>query len=299
MADAIFNSHQPGYSNILRQSRSTYSIPVRYNMVSPKSLSAQMSISFDCRTGDTRKLFKIYLKTEPFLNAIDLRVQKRTLRETLLVEAEVTNVSGKELHLDRVAFEPTKWFTVDTHNVQSLQNVQPNVLANKEKRWILFSVGMKDPKNPANQTQQQTGRVVVVWRIDRRTAKLSTDPLKRKHLSIRRLRPGAMDLNIFVLQCPREGVLHKCFEVVLEIRSKDDYRIHPKLKFLTAKNHSIINVQQTEWDIGLLQHGGTKRIKATFAPLAPGHHPLPNIEMTCAWAGGYRAQQPNVVIRYD
>jgi len=292
--DNIFNSHQPGYANILRQSGSTLDIPVRYNMVSPKAQCAQMSISFDCRTGDTRRLFKIFLRTKPFVNAIDLRVQKRTLRETLLVEAEVTNVSGLQLELDRVAFEPTKWFTVEPHRVGN-----SNVLAKKEKQWILFSVSMKDPKNADNQTEQKTGRVVVVWRIGRRSAKLSTDLLNRKRLSIRRIRPGPMDIDVFVTKCPREGVLHEVFDVELEIRSRDDYRIHPKLKFLTAKNHSIINVQQTAWDVGTISHGQSKFVKATFAPLAPGHHPLPNVELTCAWSGGYRAQQPKVVIRFD
>lgn len=275
-ANSLYNSDK------LRASKSSLTIPVRYIIQYPQSSSVQMSISFDCTHRDEiRRLFKIFFRTAPFLKAIDLKVKKRTIHDQLLVEAEITNVSGRELELERVAFDPTEWFTAEVHSLQSYK--EESVLAKMDKRNVLFKIRMKDRKNPKNQVQQQTGCVVVQWRIGRRFAELRTDPLNRKKLSLQRLKQedrskkGHPDLSIYNVYCPAKVTLQKYFEVHFEIRSNDESKIEAQLTFGIQKIHPLQLVGKQKCDLGVIDPGSSKRATLTLVPLIPGHHTLPNL----------------------
>lgn len=239
-----------------------------------------MSISFDCtRRDEARKLFKIFFRTLPFERAIDLKVKKRTIHDKLLVESEITNVSGKELELERVTFEPTEWFTKEVHSLQS--NKGGSVLAELDKRNVLFKIRMKDRKDPENQVQQQTGCVVVQWRIGPRFAELRTDVLNRKKLSLPRLAQddlqGSPDLSIYILHCPAKVTLQKYFEVRFEIRSNDDTKVEAQLTFGMQKIHPLQLVGKPKCDLGVIDPGSSKQAVLTLVPLIPGHHTFPNL----------------------
>jgi len=303
-ANSLFNS------DALKASKSSLTIPIRYKFQYPQSYIAQMSVSFDCTHRDeARKLFKIFFRTKPLVKAIDLKVKKRTIHDKLLVETEITNVSGKELELERVTFEPTEWFTKEIHSLQNYKN--GSVLGKLDKRNVLFIIRMKDPKHPKNQVQQQTGCVVVQWRIGPRFAELRTDTLNRKKLCLQRLASGP-DLDIYILHCPAKVTLQKYFEVRFEVRSSNPIKVDAQLTFGMQKIHPLQLVGKQKCDLGVIDPGSSKQAVLKLVPLIPGHHMLPNLVLYYSADGvqrstteykrkkaGEEKKEKNKTVRYD
>ncbi|KAL0278147.1 UNVERIFIED_CONTAM: hypothetical protein PYX00_000053 [Menopon gallinae] len=222
-----------------------------------------------------RKFFKFQV-----LQPLDIKTKFYNAEsDEVFLEAQVQNITGGPIHLEKVALEPSYLFKVSSLNSPEEKRPGGGLLLPQASRQYLYCLSpISDPSTGSGLGATDIGRLDIVWRSNLgEKGRLQTSPL-------RRMAPDYGDIRLSVHHLPNivkieEPFTLKCKISNLSVRSMDLTlnleKIYPGLIWIGTSGRRI----------GTLPVGESTFLELTLVPLTAGLHNISGIRLNDALLG--------------
>jgi len=215
-----------------------------------------------------RKFFKFQV-----MKPLDVKTKfYNAERDEVYLEAQVQNITQGIITLERVSLDPSNVFTVKSLCVEETDENNCGIFSNgtalqPQDSWqYLFCLSPKPGLGSDKLVKSITsiGKLDIVWRTAHGDkGRLQTSQLQRQP-------PVCGELSLMVVSAPSIAVLHKPFELVLNITNNSERTVELQLNLENQAYTNFMFTGVVNSMLGLLEPGGFTKVKLDVIPESTG-----------------------------
>ncbi|KAJ3218534.1 hypothetical protein HDU67_005093 [Dinochytrium kinnereticum] len=255
-------------------------------------------------SGGSKKYFRKFYKFQ-VLNPLAVKTKVNTFQDgRVFLEAQVQNVTGNPIYLERLRFEPSDLFDyVDmnhalTHQNTNTNNIQDifsqmdklpsifgktNCLPSQDSRQYLYILNPKTKGDPIARTTPTLGKLDIVWRtLLGQAGRLQTSQLSRKPVQVELF-------DVFVIDVPTTILSEEAFSVTCRLRNND---LSATQRFvisgIKSKMSSVLLWGPAETEPIEIPPLGYHDFNLSFYPLLSGLHKIVGLRIAEMHSKTYR-----------
>ncbi|KAI8846295.1 hypothetical protein BC829DRAFT_398877 [Chytridium lagenaria] len=233
----------------------------------------------------SKKYFRKFYKFQ-VLNPLAVKTKVNTFQDgRVFLEAQVQNVTGNPIYLERLRFEPSDLFDfVDMNHVLGHHETEEvfnqidklpsifgkaNCLPSQDSRQYLYILNPRTKGDPIARTTPTLGKLDIVWRtLLGQAGRLQTSQLSRKPVQVELF-------DIFVIDVPTTILSEEAFTVKCRLRNND---LSTTQRFvisgIKSKMSSVLLWGPAETEPMEIPALGFADFSLSFYPLLSGLHKL-------------------------
>ncbi|KAI8612896.1 hypothetical protein BC830DRAFT_525535 [Chytriomyces sp. MP71] len=251
------------------------------------------SVHYTTRDGD-HKSFRKFYKFQ-VLNPLSVKTKVHAMpvlegiEGGLFLEAQIQNVSGVPMYLERLKFEASDVFSfvdmtleyqdADSHTKQSVF-ADTALLNNSDSRQYLFSLTPKTPNDPLAKTTPTLGKLDLQWRTTLgQQGRLQTSQLSRK--------VAPQDpLRVTVLNPPTRVRAEEPFTLRMRLwNNSPSDSVDATVQFVKSRMSSVLLLGAAERKVGAVGPLGFADFDVDFFPLLGGVQKVTGLRVLDGRAG--------------
>ncbi|ORX58323.1 DUF974-domain-containing protein [Hesseltinella vesiculosa] len=258
------------------------------------------SVQYVTPEGKTRHFRKFY--KFQVSNPLAVKTKLNNLPDgRVFMEAQVQNVSGGHMFLERMKFEASEYF--DFQDLNTIISTPPPddgsvtsvfgdaiILPQDVRQYLYMLIPKMDEKGLVARTTNALGKLDIVWRTAMGDlGRLQTSQLTRKAPILEQLEVQPVDATIYLKDGTTTSAdqihLEQPFQLKLRVHNHSSQPMHLVLSADKTKMGSVLLSGLSTQDLGQVVAGQSIDAQLEFFPLAPGLQRIGGLKVTDVVSG--------------